>query len=243
MSGRSLKVRPSPSVSALKESPGAGGCLTTWKGGGPSDTSVPEGVPEAPSPPGAWPSCPPGRRGPNPVHPGRPFCQDRYPGGRCASCKARPVRLSGRDLGTPGRLRGRVANLSTHCPSNHLQAQVTTETGRNAASPAVPASTPPAHPRPGRTNIPRTPPLVTQTRILVTPRPSTHRPAPVKRGGRTHCACADGARAPPYATALRRVSPRPLLSSVSPLLSPGGEPGRYGGRGRDVGPPPGWAGT
>ena len=150
---------------------------------GRAGTSVPKGVPEAPSPPGAWPSCPPWSGGPSPVQPGRPFCQDRYPGGRCASCKARPVGLSGRDLETPG------AAPRPGCePLHPLPSKSPPGTGNRRSwdemrpRPAVPASIQPAQPRPGRTNIPCTPPMATQPSNPLDPSPLHAPPSPGEKG-------------------------------------------------------------
>ncbi|XP_045656525.1 uncharacterized protein LOC123794287 isoform X1 [Ursus americanus] len=196
MGGRSPKVRPSLSPSALR-GPLGGRVSLPRSLAGRAGTSVPE----ARSPPGAWPFCPAGRRGPNRVHPGRPSCPDRYPGVRCAGCRGRPAGLSGRDLGIPGRLRGQAVNLSAPCPSNHLQAQVTAETPEKCGRAPPSLLQPRLHaPDPGEPTSrarhvqPRGP------RFPATPRPSTRRPAQLScwswqwRGhrqgnGEAHCTC------------------------------------------------------
>lgn len=118
--------------------------------------------------------------------------------------------------------------------------------GEMRPRPAIPASTPPARPRPGEpTSRARHVPL-RSPRFPATPRPSTRSPAQVRRGGRTPRRLRErSARSAPHAGSEEGLSPPPLLPSlpVSPLLSPGGEPGKYAGRGRDAGPPPGCAGT
>lgn len=148
---------------------------------GESWSSVPDGVPEAPSPPGAWPSCPPGRRAPNRVQLGPPSCRDRYPvqdaraaergsqvclvatrefrGGAAAGCEPlRPLPFKS----PPGAGNRRDAGeMRTRRPSFH---------------PACPrrGTTVPTHQGPqGRPRAPAT---------LV---PSTRRPAQVGRGGGT----------------------------------------------------------
>ena len=206
MRERSPKARPDPSPSVSNEPPR--GDSLSGERAGRAGTSVPNGVPEAPSPPGAWPSCPPGHRGPNRVHPGRPSRRDRYPGARCAGCRARPAGLS-------GRLPGGAANFSAPCPSNHLQAQVTAET--RAKCGRAPASSPPAPAGPGD----RRPVLYRAGgAALRSPRPLTpKRAAPHRWEGAVgrHCACAKrGARSAPHADSGEGLSPPPLLPSRFP---------------------------
>ncbi|XP_008691124.1 cuticle collagen 2-like isoform X3 [Ursus maritimus] len=112
MGGRSPKVRPSLSPSALREPLGGGG-LTSAKPGGPCGYLGPRGAVSA----GGVAILSGRAQGPEPGPP-------------------RPAFL-------PGPL--------SRCTGNRGDA------GEMRPRPAIPASTPPARPRPGRTNIPCTP--------------------------------------------------------------------------------------
>lgn len=231
MRQRSLKVRPDSSSCVFKKDPE--GSHYRGRRAGRAGTSVPNGIPEAPSPPGAWPSCPSGHKGPNRVHSGRPSRRDSYPGARCVGCRARPA-------GPSGRMPGGAANLSALCPSNHLQAQVTAKTREKCGR------TPPRQPpKIRKTDVSRaTAGWQRRPPVPETPRPSTRCSAQVGSSGGTSVRLRETERALRPTRRLRRVSPRPLPSlPTSPRLSPGDEPDRRGGRGRGAGPPPCWAGT
>lgn len=66
-------------------------------------------------------------QGPEPGPPGPAFLPGPLSGFKMRGLQSAPAGLSSRDQGTPGWRHGQAANLSTPCPSNHLQAQVTAE--------------------------------------------------------------------------------------------------------------------
>lgn len=126
------------------------------------------------------------------------------------------------------------------CPSNHLQAQVTAGP-RAPRERALPFRPRPCRPVPGGEPTShargwRVPP--SRPHDPCAPRP----PGTGGKGRRVSLRLRGSRRAPPPAPALGRVSPRPL-AALPLFLSPGVGPGRRAGRGRDAGPPPGWAGT
>lgn len=118
--------------------------------------------------------------------------------------------------------------------------------GEERTRPATPPSTLPAHPRPGRNDVqgPCAPGLIAPPPR--SPRPRTLPVSPGKRLDQAvgcHCACAErGVRSAPSVGSEEGLFPSPRFRLL-PLFSPGGEPGRRGGRGRDAWLPPCWADT
>lgn len=169
----------------------------------------PPTVSEAQSRPGAWPPCLPGA-GARAGSTGPASAGTAIPG-QDARAAERTCRLSGRHRVTPGQHRGRAANLSAPCPSNHLQVQTIAETRPKRAA------APPAHPEPGETTF------CAQQSPLRRLGPATPGPAPTARHSRDaavgrRCACA-GRGAPRPSRPLRGGSPRPLTALWLPPLT------------------------
>lgn len=180
-------------------------------------------------------------QGPEPGPPGPDFLLGPFSDARCAGCTAWPAGW-GPDPGTHGRRHGGTPNLFV------LPFKSPPGTG-NRAAPGAARRAPQARPRPRRPTLSREP-MSHSARGWRAPLSRPHDPVPLHsppgRGGQgrwCHCACADaGARSAPRCGSGEGLSPPPC-SPRAPFLSPGVEPGRRGGRGRDAGPPLGCAGT
>lgn len=239
MKRRSPKVRPDSSPSA---SPGTPRGVTPGKASRPRGYLCPGRCPPGADSAGGVAILPARAQGPEPGPPGPAFLPGPLSGFKMRRLHSAPAGLSSRHLGTPGWRHGQAANLSTPCPSNHLQAQVTPESRAKCGCAPPPDLQPRRPPQTREKGRPRAPGLTAPPLGPRDPGPSS---APPGTGGKGRwditAPARNGEHAPPHAPAPRRVSPHPFASL--PLLSPGGELGRPGGRGRDAGPPPCWSGT
>ncbi|XP_040500898.1 collagen alpha-1(I) chain-like isoform X2 [Ursus maritimus] len=153
MGGRSPKVRPSLSPSALREPLGGGG-LTSAKPGGPCGYLGPRGAVSA----GGVAILSGRAQGPEPGPPRPAFLP-----GPLSRCKMRGLQRAARRSVWSGPGNSGAAPRPGCEPLRPLSFKSPPGTGNRGDAgemrprPAIPASTPPARPRPGRTNIPCTP--------------------------------------------------------------------------------------
>lgn len=144
MKRRSPKVRPDPSPSA---SPGTPRGVTPGKASRPRGYLCPGRCPRGADSAGGVAILPARAQGPEPGPPGPAFLPGPLSGFKMRGLHSAPAGLCSRDQGTPGWRHGQAANLSTPCPSNHLQAQVTAESRAKCGAPRCRTSNPACPPQ------------------------------------------------------------------------------------------------